>query len=91
MGTYTKIVSRTQLEINLFELKIEMFNNGACSCFKDCDCYAKKGQSEGFITKYTNGLLNVNGKERQYINIEGCKASFNALKQKQITILNNQF
>lgn len=83
MGTFAKFIHRKQLEKNLFEIKHSIYNNGSCQCFKDCDCYSKKGEYLYDDIRYSNGIiLNPNGKERTYSTIEGCKSSLAAYQNK---------
>lgn len=79
MGTFAKFIYRKQLEENLFEIKHSIHDNGACQCFKNCDCYSKKGELIGYDIRYSNGIvMNHLNKEKTYSSIEGCKTSLNA-------------
>lgn len=83
MGTYSKFKYRKEIESNLFEIANDVFDNGACQCFKDCDCYKNKGKFLFTDIRYSNGIvLKTNGKERIYSSIEGCKASLKAYLSK---------
>lgn len=83
MGTSAKFIHRIQLEENLFEIKHSIHKNGACQCFKDCDCYSEKGELIGHSVRYSNGIVvNHLGKERTYSSIEGCKSSLKAYQNK---------
>ncbi len=83
MGTFSKFVHRIKISENLFEIKHSIYNNGACQCFKDCDCYSKKDEFLGYDIRYSNGLvLSQNGKEMTYSSIDACKSSLKAYLTK---------
>lgn len=84
MGTYAKFISKTKIEENLFEIKHHILHNGICQCFKDCDCYNKKGDFLYEDTRYSNDIvLNPIGKPRTYSSINACKESLQAYLKKQ--------
>lgn len=83
MGTFAKFKSKTQVEENVFEIVHEIYNDGACQCFGDCNCYNKKGEYICDDIRYSNGIvLNTLGKERTYNSIVGCKESLKAYLTK---------
>lgn len=84
MGTYSKFISRTQIGDNLYEIKHGIYHNGSCTCFKDCDCYSKKGGHLGDSIRYSNGIVFwETGRERTYQSIEGCMSSLKAYLDKR--------
>jgi hypothetical protein len=83
MGTYSKFKHKKEIEPNLFEIANDVFHDGGCQCFKDCDCCNNKGKFLFTDIRYSNGLvLREDGKERIYSSIEGCKASLKAYLSK---------
>lgn len=87
MKTYAKLVSRKEIEPNLFELQFNIYNSGSCQCFKDCNCYEKKGELLGTDIRYSNGIvINDNNKERTYNSIKGCKDSLESYLNKHLKL-----
>lgn len=84
MGTYSKFISKIEIEPNIFEIKNQIFYNGACQCFKDCDCHKRKNTPLFIDIRYSYGAVNEFGKERTFNSLEGCKQSYNAYLLKQI-------
>ena len=83
MNSQHKLTSKVEVEPNIFELTYEVYNSGSCQCFKDCDCYKKKGEFMGKYIRYSNSLVkNAGGKERTYSTLKGCKDSIKAYKNK---------
>ena len=78
MGTYAIFLSKIEIEPGIYEIKHKIFNNGSCQCFKDCDCYSKKGEFLNIDIRYSNGIINKFGKEKIYSSLEGCKSSLKA-------------
>lgn len=82
---FVKLISREQLENNLFKITRHHFNNGRCQCFKDCDCYLKKGEFEYEEIKYSNGLINpITDKEQYYNTIQGAKQAYEWYLKQEI-------
>ena len=77
MGIYSKKISELEIEINIFEIKRQLFDNGACQCFKDCDCYQKKGESLGESSQFyhKNIVWEVTNKPRKFNSLSALKES----------------
>ena len=84
MMTYSKFVSKIEIEPGIFEIKNNIYDKGSCQCFKDCDCYKNKGKFLFENIRYSCGIITEFGKERNYFTLEGCKSSLKAYKLKLI-------
>ena len=64
MGTYTKSIGKFEVPQTVFKRIVkEVFDNGACQCFKDCDCAADKGKrTEKIKIWYRNIKFDDTGK-----------------------------
>lgn len=84
MGQYSKFKSVEALDVDIdgdlitiFKTNREMFDNGACQCFSDCDCYENNGKSLGIYSTYSHPLITSNyQRPKQYFNLNTCIQSF---------------
>lgn len=83
MGTYAKFVSKIEIEPNIFEITNAIYDNGSCQCFKNCDCYQRKGNFLFNDIRYSYGAINEFGKEKTFNTLEGCKSSYKAFLLKK--------
>lgn len=74
MGTYTKSIGKFEVPQTVFKRIVkEVFDNGACQCFKDCDCYSRKGLSLGTHEVFTHPLST-----KQFYTLKNCEQSYSS-------------
>ncbi len=80
MGTFSKLVGIEDIPNTPFKKRVnQIYDNGACQCFRDCDCYQRKGTLLGTDERYTHPLST-----KWFISIDACQASYNALSAKLV-------
>jgi hypothetical protein len=84
MSTYARFLSKIEIEPGIFEIIHQVFHSGACQCYKNCDCYDKRGEFLWNDVRYSYGLINEFGKEKTFNSLKGCKDSYNSYLNKQI-------
>lgn len=81
MGYYEKFDSQKLIVVDgvrILKKTYKLFDNGSCQCFKDCDCYLRKGKPEGEYNKFKHPL-----KDKYYYHLDSCIQSLEScLKTK---------
>jgi hypothetical protein len=80
MLTYSKLKETKEIEPDIFENVYDVFDKGSCQCFKDCDCYKKRGQFLFTISNYFHPKItrSFDNKPRYFSTLEGLKQSIKA-------------
>lgn len=47
-------VKKEEIEPNIIKKTFDLYNDGGCQCFSDCDCYKNKGIVQTEIITYNN-------------------------------------
>ena len=74
MGSYRKLVDKVKVEgSEINKITYNVFDNGSCQCFKDCDCYSRKGLLLGTQEIFTHPLST-----KQFSTSQSCEQSYNS-------------
>lgn len=78
MGTYAKFVGEFDVEGTPFKMRVnDIYDNGACQCFRDCDYYQQKGTFLRRDERYMHPFSDKN-----FDSLKSCQMSYDAKKGK---------
>lgn len=74
MGTFAKFVKEVEIEGTPFKkIVYNIYDNGACQCFGNCDCYKRKGELLWEDERFKHPLS-----DKSFPTLEACKDSYKA-------------
>ena len=84
MGTYAKFKNRKEIEPGIYQITNEIYHDGACQCFGDCECMQRRGEILGLDERYTyeGAVHKGTGRCRTFNSLRGCKESMKSKTPK---------
>ena len=78
MGSYRKLADKVKVEgTDINKIIYNVYDNGSCQCYRDCDCSSRKGLLLGTQEIFTHPLST-----KQFWTLERCTHSYNSILSK---------